>query len=390
MRLTLLSAAGALFAAAVVVPAGAAAAAPLPDAGRRGTLQLDADALRDVGVTGVQARVVDDKGREQVVTSGVADVRTGRPVPANGHFRTASVTKAFVATTVLQLVGEGRLSLDDPVERLLPGVVAGNGNDGRKITVRHLLQHTSGLHDDLPGFSSPEDFYQHRYDTYPVEELVARTMRHRPDFAPGKGWAYSNTGYLLLGMIVERITGRPWHTEVGARVLRPLRLGQTSWPGLSPRLPRPYAKGYQRFETGPLIDVTENRDASYAGAAGGLITTTRDLNRFLRALAAGRLLRPAQMRELRRTVPVPGVRGQVWPGARDGLGLFSRPLSCGGLYWFHTGDILGYKTRNGVTADGRRSVVVSMSTVLEDSAEHMIQQENAASALVDHALCGAG
>ncbi|WP_211245925.1 serine hydrolase domain-containing protein [Actinomadura oligospora] len=397
MRLTAplaLAVAASAVAAAFVVPvlaSGGPAPAPAsaaPASAAPSALQRDADAIRDLGVTGVQARVTGPDGRSQVVTSGVADVRTKRPVPPDGRFRFASVTKTFTATVVLQLVGEGRLSLDDTVEHVLPGVVHGNGNDGRRITVRNLLQHTGGLHDDMPSIDSPESYDLHRLDTHTAEEFVARAMRHEPYFAPGTDWKYSNTGYILLGMIIERVTGNPWDAEVRDRVLRPLGMNHTAFPDGSPRITGPHARGYQRFETGGLTDVTENRDSAWAGAAGGLIGTTADLDRFLRALDAGRLLRPAEQGEMRRGVPVKGPLATVWAGAKDGLGLFTRPLTCGGTYSFHSGDILGYKTRNAVTFDGRRSVVISMSTMLEDTMDHAVQQENAASTLIDNALCG--
>src|SRR4051812_46121027 len=151
--------------------------------GRAG-LRRDAAAITALGVTGVQARLIGPDGRNLIATSGVADLRTRQPVAPNGHFRIASVTKAFVATVILQLAGDGRLSLDDTVERWLPGVVSGNGNNGRAITIRQLLQHTSGIHDDYPDYTSAEDFYQHRYDTYTPEQTVARAMGHQPDFQP--------------------------------------------------------------------------------------------------------------------------------------------------------------------------------------------------------------
>jgi D-alanyl-D-alanine carboxypeptidase len=109
-------------------------------------------------------------------------------VPPNGYFRIASTAKTFVATVVLQLVGEGRLALEDPVERWLPGVVQGNGNDGSRITIRQLLQHTHGIHDDFAELVSEADFYTHRYDIYTAEQPVARAMHHQPDFAPGTQW----------------------------------------------------------------------------------------------------------------------------------------------------------------------------------------------------------
>ncbi|MFC4912033.1 serine hydrolase domain-containing protein [Actinomadura gamaensis] len=352
-------------------------------------LKRDADAITALGVSGVQARVVDAGGRNVTATSGVADLKTRTPVPADGYFRIASVTKAFVATVVLQLAGEGRLSLDDPVDRRLPGVVSGNGNDGGKITIRHLLQHTSGVHDVYPpDYASAADFAKRRYDLVEPEQIVAGAMGHSPDFArPGKGWVYSNTGYVLLGMIIQRVTGHPWHAEVRDRIVRPLGLAHTFWPGTSPELPRPFARSYQRFRPGePLTDVTEQVSMGLNGEAG-LVSTTADLNAFFRALLGGRLLRPAQLAQMKRTVRV-GERFQpLMPGARDGLGLFSRPLSCGGRYWGHEGGDSGWITAVGVSADGRRSVAVSLTGTIAESDEHVLKVSAAESRLVEDALC---
>ncbi|GAA4636423.1 serine hydrolase domain-containing protein [Actinoallomurus vinaceus] len=363
---------------------GASAAQQYGDQAR---LRRDADAITALGVTGVQARLVTSDGRNLTATSGVADLTTRRQVSSNGYFRIASVTKAFVATVILQLAGDGRLSLDDTVERWLPGVVSGNGNDGRAITIRQLLQHTSGIHDDYPDYTSAEDFYQHRYDTYTPEQIVARAMRHRPDFRPGTDWRYSNTGYVLLGMVIQRVTGHPWHEEVRDRIVRPLGLKHTFWPGTSPTLPRPHASSYQRFKPGePLVDVTE-QVGPFAGGEAGLVSTTADLNRFFGALLGGRLLPPAQLAQMKQTIPVSKEFEPLMPGARDGLGLFSRPLSCGGVYWGHEGGDSGWISAAGVTADGRRSVTVSMSGTIADSTDDVLRITRAESKLVDDALC---
>jgi D-alanyl-D-alanine carboxypeptidase len=134
---------------------------------------------------------------------------------------------------------------------------------------------------------------------------------------------------------------------------------------------------------GPLIDVTRLVDNS---ADGGLIATTGDINRVLAALLRGELVPQPELREMRMTVPAKGLR-QFWPGARDGLGLFRLPLSCGGFYWGHSGDSWGFMTRNGVTADGRRSATVSMSTELAADERALLRQDEAARRLIDRALC---
>lgn len=296
----------------------------------------------------------------------------------------ASTSKTLIATVVLQLAAESTLSLNDTVEHWLPHVVQGNGNDGNRITIRHLLQHTSGIHDDLPGYTTPQEYYQQRYDVHTAEQLVARAMEHAPDFPPGAGWSYSNTGYILLDMIIEQATGRPARQEIEERILVPLGLERTRWMGASPTVPAPHARTYQYFGPGAEVDVTEQISVSQNFS---WVATTQDENDFFRAVLAGRLLPPQQLAEMKQTVPVSAQVQQLWPGGRYGLGLVQRPLSCGGIYWGHEGGDGGYVTLNGVSDDGKRSAVVSMSEALGDTPEHIRDQENAASALIDHALC---
>ncbi|WP_329550897.1 serine hydrolase domain-containing protein [Streptomyces sp. NBC_00696] len=351
-------------------------------------LRQDTKTIHALGVSGVQARVIAPDGRQSVATSGTADLNTGQPVSSDGYFRMASTSKTLGAIVVLQLEAEGRLSRNDTVEHWLPGVVRGNGNDGRRITVRQLLQHTSGIHDDLPGYTTPEEYYQQRYDVYSSGQLIARAMAHAPDFAPGEGWAYSNTGYVLLDTVIQKATGHPAHQEIENRILRPLGLDHTRWVGTSPTLPRPHAKAYQLFGPDALVDVTDQIPVDHENLS--FVTTTRDENVLFRALLAGRLLPARQLTEMKQTVPVSVEVQQLWPGGRYGLGLAERPLTCGGTYWSHEGGDGGYITLNGVTDDGRRSAVVSMSEARGDTMEHIMSQESAASSLIDHALCGGG
>ena len=365
-----------------VVPAIAQPAGPSPVE----QLRRDTKAIHALGVSGVQARLITPDGRQSVATSGTADLNTGRPVSSSGYFRMASTSKTLVATVVLQLEAEGRLSLHDTVDHWLPGVVRGNGNDGSQITIRHLLQHTSGIRDALPGYTTPKEYYQQRHNIYEPEQLVDLAMAHEPeDFLPGKGWAYSNTGYVLLDMIIQKATGHPAHQEIKNRILRPLGLDQTRWMGTSPTLPRPHAQAYQLFGPGSRVNVTDQIPVDYANLSW--VTTTRDENRFFRALLDGRLLPARQLAKMKQTVPVNAKVQQLWPKGRYGLGLVERPLGCGGTYWSHEGGDGGYITLNGVTDDGRRSAAVSMSEARGDTKEHILEQENAASALIEHALC---
>jgi D-alanyl-D-alanine carboxypeptidase len=345
----------------------------------RTAFQQDVAVIQGLGVIGVQGRVVTGGGWDWVATSGTADTATGRPVPSEGRYRIASNTKTFTAVVLLQLVGEGRLRLDDPVERHLPGLIP---HVGERITVRHLLQHTSGLPDygaPLHGFTE-ESFQRHRYDHHEPRDLVALALTRPHGFEPGTEWRYSNTGYVVAGLVVEAVTGAPWAREVERRIIRPLGLHGTGVPADDPRLPRPHARAYQQWGLGgPLTDTTEfNTSSSYA--AGGIVSTTRDVTTFFRALLAGRLLRPAEQAELLRTVPADGLD--------YGLGLYRKPLSCGGFYYDHGGNTTGTISRGGVSPDGRRSVALAYTGAHGDSREDIAKLQATSDAVVDRVFCG--
>ncbi|MFF5091095.1 serine hydrolase domain-containing protein [Streptomyces niveus] len=367
----------ALAALGVSVPAVAAAQPG------EGSFQRQVDAVQRTGTVGVLARSTGPRG-VQYATAGVADAETKRKARPGDKFRIASATKTYISTVVLQLVGEGRLSLDDTVEDVLPGVVSGNGNDGSRITVRQLLNHTSGLFNytaDFPALSGIDAYEAGRYTTWTDEQLVGIAMRHAPDFEPGAKWSYSNTNYTLAGMIIEKITGRTWQQEVTKRVIRPLGLRDTLTPTTSARIPGSHLKGYSAFgESAPAIDVTAF-NPSAAGAAGAMISTAGDMTTFYQALMSGRLLKPAQLTEMKKTVRAAEL-DEAWPGARYGLGLMEIPLTCGGSYFSHAGDLPGYATRTGATEDGRRVVV------LEATGDgSMPGSIHATSDLIDKQLC---
>jgi D-alanyl-D-alanine carboxypeptidase len=295
---------------------------------------------------------VRDRRGVTVLTSGVADLRTNAPMEAHSSFRIGSMTKPYVATVVLQLVGEHRVALDAPVERYLPGVVRGHGNDGRRITVRQLLQHTSGLPDYLT-YYSPQDVLADRYAHHDPAELLRIALAHRRLFKPGKKWSYSNTNYLLAAMLIEKVTGHSCATEIERRILRPLGLRSTSVPGDETTIPGAHPRGYARPSAdAEPIDVTEF-NPSVAAGSGNMISSASDESRFFDALLHGRLLRPAELAEMMRTRATGNSDGRAY-----GLGLERHPLPCGGVYWGHDGDIFGFATTSGTTTDGRQATVM--------------------------------
>ncbi|MFJ9694783.1 serine hydrolase domain-containing protein [Kitasatospora sp. NPDC101183] len=353
-RLALRSTAALLAAAALLgTSAATGQAAPVPRASERAALKQALQGVVDTGSSAALGEVRQDGRTIWRGGAGVADLATGEPVPARARFRIGSVTKTLVATVVLQLAGERRLSLDDTVEHLLPGAVPNGGG----ITLRQLLNHTSGLfnYTDAPGIDpQTEDQWRAwlagpRWHTYTSADLLALATTRAPYFPPGQGWHYSNTNYLLAGMIVEKVTGNPWQEEVEERIVEPLGLRDTSMPGLSTRLPGPHAHGYVKLSTGP-VDVTE-LDPSVLSAAGSGISSAADLDRFIAALLGGELLEPAQLAEMTRTV-------EAGPGRAWGLGLARFDTPCG-AFWGHSGDLPGYSTMLAGSADGHRRFTLS-------------------------------
>ncbi|MEE4544144.1 serine hydrolase domain-containing protein [Streptomyces sp. V4-01] len=354
-------------------------------------LRADLAAVRAAGGgdVNVVARVDRPRGGPLLARLGTAGLGSTAPVPWDPEFRTASTTKTFTAVVVLQLVSEGRLSLDDTVEHWLPGVVSGHGNDGARITVRNLLQQTSGLFDYVQD-PSVQDRLQHhfdenRYDDTPAAQLVALAVAHPPLFAAGRGWAYSNTNYLLAAMIAQRAAGgRSWEQLVEHRVIAPLGLRHTYIPGLNPFLVGPHERVTVAGPGGAVEDLTEQSVQHTADS--GVVSTPADLDVFFRALAGGRLLPAAQWAEMRRTVPYDDL--PVPPAGRQGgygLGLRAMPLTCGGVAYLHEGDGLGAYGRPAVSADGRRAVTVALTTTTALVDQDAVNR--AAQVLIDHALC---
>ncbi|MFJ2769581.1 serine hydrolase domain-containing protein [Streptomyces sp. NPDC087300] len=326
--------------------------------------QREMDALVAAGTPGVTAAAV-EKGAVWKGTSGVGDLRTGAPRGTEDRFRMGSITKAFVATVLLQMEAEGRLDLDDTVEHWLPGVVRGNGNDGRAITVRQLLNHTSGLFNytddtDFQHRNLLAGFPEHRYDTHSPRELIRVALAHEPDFAPGARHSYSNTGYVLAGLIIEKVSGHSYGHEVRERVIEPLGLRSTSLPGTDPSLPKPSGRAYSKLSRDPaatkIYDVTEN-NMSWAWAAGEGVSTTGDLNRFFSALLRGELMPAKQLAAMKKTVPTPD--NDLYSGY--GLGLYKARTSCGAELWGHTGGTPGSGTEALSTSDGRHTLTYNVN-----------------------------
>jgi len=317
-----------------------------------------------------------DGGTVTVAASGLADLATKTPIAVGDRVRVGSLTKTFVATVVLQLAAERLLSISDTVSRWLPGLVPG----GAGITIRELLQHTSGIYSytNDPGFL--QALFSDPTRVWRPAELVRIAVAHPPVFPPGTSLAYSNTDYVLLGMIIQAATGHPVGQQLQARIFTPLGLRDTYLPYANPHLRTPYAHGYllgQPGATGPA-DATVF-SPSWAGAAGGIVSTAADLARFYTALLSGKLLPAAQLQQMMTTIPIP--MGQ---GVGYGLGVESVPLPCG-TAWGHTGDFPGYFGNAFTTTGGS-----SQAVVLVNADGLSAQQQNDIWNAVTIGICGSG
>jgi D-alanyl-D-alanine carboxypeptidase len=285
--------------------------------------------------------LVRDGDRTQTAAAGLADVGARRKLRSEDRFRVGSVTKTFVATIVLELASEKRLRLDDPVAHWLPGLLP----DGDRITIRDLLAHRSGLADvaDVPAVLNGAQ------SDWPPRRLVALMARQPRIAAPGGAFHYSSTNYLVLGLLVERVTGRSIAAELRRRIIGPLHLTDTAYqPG--PLVGR-HVHGYRLASHQGVVDPAaaprdlEARSARWAGASGDLVSSARDLARFLAALLGGDLLPARELRAMEAVSP------------RYGLGLAVYPTRCG-LAWGHTGNLNGVLTIAWSTRDGRRQAVL--------------------------------
>ncbi|WP_194814999.1 serine hydrolase [Nocardia sp. XZ_19_385] len=352
MRLSMMRAALIATAVSVLLAVVPAAAVP-PPTEQTATLQAELDELvATAGVPGAQL-VHTVAGRVDQFDSGVGDFGTGARFPDGAQVRIASITKSFVATVVLQLVAEGRVELDSPVQRYLPGVVHGPGGDGAVVTVRNLLQHTSGIPNYLSKID--QDSVEGLRAARPAAELIRIGLDSPAEFTPGSEVGYSNTNYLLLGQLIERVTGLPVGVEVTRRILVPLGMLGTYWPlyPVEQMIRAPHPRGYHEFD-GVRVDVTDI-DAGWGLADGAMVATGGDLNRFFLALLAGELLPPDLLAQMRDGLPT----GLVGYAEAAGLGLFRFSTSCGVQAWGHTGAIHGFSTLS--VATETRAVTVVMN-----------------------------
>ncbi|MEV6294128.1 serine hydrolase domain-containing protein [Streptomyces sp. NPDC051896] len=306
----------------------------------------------DRGAPGALARI-DDQGRTYEATRGVADLSTGRAISADDRFRVGSVTKTFSAVVLLQLADEQRLALDAPVNRYLPKLLPDD-----RITVRQVLSHRSGLYDYTDDLfaDSVSGFEAVRNKVFTYRQLVALSLKKPRTNEPGAAYSYSNTNFVVAGMLIEKLTGHSVRTEYEDRIFRPLHLRDTFYVHPETGIPGRYARGYLTPDKAgdPLVDATE-QTVSWAQSAGAIISSARDLDTFSSALLGGRLLSTARLEEMEHFTRVDTTTSY-------GLGLRRRDLPCGVSVYGHTGVVQGYSTYAFASKDGARSLTAMADT----------------------------
>jgi D-alanyl-D-alanine carboxypeptidase len=307
------------------------------------------------GAIGIERRA----GREWRAAAGVANLKTGQAIRPGDRFRIGSMTKAFVSVVILKLASEHRLKLSNTVSHWLPGLVP----HGNRITIRELMNHTSGLYDYI-NLHFYLNILRHPLQTWRPVTLVKRAVAHPLLFPPGTQWSYSNTDYVLLGLIISAVDriGQAQRAvdpaeQVYRRIVRPLRLRHTSFPITSPAMRPPYSHGYVIHPPAawhlPSVLDTTRENPSWAWTAGAMVSTLDDVANFHRALFAGHLLPAKQRRELKTTV-------QAAPGLRYGLGVFRVQTPCGPA-WGHDGGTPNAVSISLTSPDGARQAAIMVN-----------------------------
>jgi D-alanyl-D-alanine carboxypeptidase len=328
-------------------------------------------ALDNVHRAGMPAIFAEVRDGDDVWRSaaGVADVNTGRPAAADMRHRVGSITKTFTAAAVLQQVERGQIDLDVPINRYLPRAVPGPRGDA--ITVRMLINHTSGLADYLPyafpslkafpmlAKTTPESLDANRFKRFDAAELiemgVAAPAPGKPGATPG---VYSNTNYLILCQLLEHVTGSTAEQCITRGVIERAGLRDTELAigaQVSGAHPQMYEAWFGMID--PPRDYSVY-DMSWVGPSASLISTVSDLNRFFRLLLAGAIVNRSSLSQMQRTVPVISFEGKT---IDYGLGLHRMEIAGHGTFWGHDGTVWGAGAMSMIRADGNRQMSVAMN-----------------------------
>jgi len=283
-----------------------------------------------------------------VGVSGVSNLSDNKPITAQDKFRIGSNTKTFTAMAILQLAQEGALGLDDSLAKWLPGIMPNYAGASNSITIRQMLQHTSGIFSFTEDGNWGNNFLTNPLYRYAPSDLIAIANSHPAYFAPGAGFKYSNTNYVLLALIIEKATGRAFEEEIRRRFILPLGLANTNVPFMGDSLiSGNFSHGYNNYQ-GQMFDYTV-LDPSSTWSSGNMLSTAEDLTKWVRAVGRGDLLNEEFKKEQFTFVDM-----VPWENLKYGLGLVSEPANA--LYG-HQGGIVGYSSQMYYVKDRDATIV---------------------------------
>ena len=281
-------------------------------------------AMQKASVPGAIVGIWQDGRAPYVRTFGVRNVATRQPMATDLYMRIGSTSKTFTVTAILLLADQGKLGLDDPIDRYVTGVPSGN-----QITLRQLAAMRSGLYDYSD--DTNQDLPQQPFRQWAPRELLEIAFRHPLLFPPGSAFDYSNTNTVLLGMVVEKVSGQSLASFIEQNILKPVGMTRTVFPA-GAEMPSPHARGYFKMPDGKVVDATD-WNPSWGWASGNMISTLDDMRVWARDFAMGKLLSPAMKRERDRFLPAP----QEGDGALYGLAIENQNGWIG-----HNGNIMSY------------------------------------------------
>ncbi|MEU7071203.1 serine hydrolase domain-containing protein [Streptomyces narbonensis] len=301
--------------------------------------------MRDANVPGVTVALSAPGKGTYIRSFGEADTATGTAMSPGLFMRIGSETKTFTVTGVLQLVDEGKVGLDDPISEYVDGVP-----NGDKITLRQL----AGMRSGLFSYTADEDFYEalttNPEQHFTPQRLLDYAFAHPVEFPPGEGFQYSNTNTVLLGLVIEKVTGRPLNEYIQKSVVEPAGLRHTSFP-TDAAFPRPHAHGYTNQTASGEVEDATDWNPSWGWAAGAMISNLQDMRSWAKTVATGTLLTPETQAE-RLEIPEPSADGSGY-----GLGIFDVQGWIG-----HNGSLPGYQSLTVYLPEAQATLAILLNT----------------------------
>jgi len=305
-----------------------------PSIGQRVQEELDA-AVAEYNVPGAILALGDMNGNTRIWTSGLADLQTGKSMSEDLYLAIGSTTKSYTATMILQLVDDGLIKLDEPIRKHLPGPVPREN----EITIRHLLEMRSGLGDYGPSPQFQKFMEPNPLQACTPEQLIQFSLDKTGE--PDKEFHYTNANYILLGMLIEKVTNNSFANEMQRRILQPLGMSHT-FMLTEMKMPTPYAHGYRYEEGKKVVDGTYSIHPSLFWTAGGIVSTAADQLIWAKALLEGRLLSPQAHSEQFNMKPASSKLGFYGLGVMNMNGLIGHGGNYNNLYTSFVGRYHGY------------------------------------------------